>query len=267
MMEIARFFPFSLFLFLLSSLLAVAATRAESRYSLFWSRQAYRMGLALALAIFLGRFLRADRGPADGFFEGVLLSTALLGLIYAMMPLFFKIELEAGFFSGVSFVLGLVAVFKADFSPAARPFEGDLTSHAAFMFLALAAFSLSFIFSLLFLIEDYLLKRKRIDLFFFRLPPLELISRLNFSFLTVGTASLLGGVLAGIYDLRRFDTGSVSLPAPTLALSVLTLALYGAVLFIRIGPLERRRGTAYVSIASYTCLLVTFLAAHAGAGI
>lgn len=267
MMEIALLFPFSLFFYLISVLLAAAATRAESRFSLFWSRQTYCAGLALTAAVLASRFANPLRGSDGSFFEGMLLSAGLLGIIYFVMLVFFRLELEAGFFAAVSLVLGLVAEFKVDFGlPVARPLEGNLSSHAVFMFLALAAFSLSFIFSLFYLIGDSLLKRKRIDSFVLKLPSLELISRLNFSFLTIGTASLLGGVIAGLIDLSMPGADQIKLPVSTIGLSALTLLLYGVVLFVRIGPLERRRSTAFVSIACYACMLVTVVAAHSGGG-
>ncbi len=253
-----------MFLFALSGFLGAASARAESRYSLFWSRQAYRAAAAVAVGITAARLLGGGGSPRVGFFDGMLFSIALLGILYFMFAFLFKLEAGASFFAGVSFVLGLVAVFKADGAPASgHPLAGGIAGHAFFMFLSLAAFSLSFIFSLLFLVQDHFLKRKRIErVFFLQLPPLELTSRLNFSFLTVGTASLLGGVLAGIFRSARLGGPPGFSVGPTLVLSVFTLLLYGAVLLIRLGPRERSRSAALVSIASYTLLLLTFLAAH-----
>lgn len=253
-----------MFFFLLSALLAAAASRAESRYSRRGSKSAYALAIALSLAALLGRFWGRQEWFVADFFEGILLSIVILGAAWAVTETRFSAGIDAAFFATLSLLLGVIAVARA--VPAgARPADG-ISAHTFFMFLSLAAFSLSFLFSILFLAQDFLLKRKKAQGFFSRLPPLELTARLNFSFLTVGTASLFAGVLGGLLYRRAALSGFFVLE-PTPAMSFLALALYAGVLMLRRGPLERGRNAAWVTVASYPFLLAVFLAVHpAGAG-
>ena len=139
----------------------------------------------------------------------------------------------------------------------------SVTGHVVLIFAAFAAFSVSFFFSLLFLAEHHFLKTKKLGRMFFRLPPLELTAKLNFLFLTIGILSMLAGVLLGAF-LKRAETGTSMFSEATTWFSFLMLGLYAVILLVRIGPLERSRGVAYMTVISYGTLLWMFSAAHAG---
>ena len=142
-----------------------------------------------------------------------------------------------------------------------HPFS--VTSHVFLIIVSLAAFSVSFVLAVIFLLQHHFLETKHLGPLFFRLPPLELTAKLNFLFLTIGIVSMLAGVFLGLF-LRRAEQGMPVLREPMTWLSFIMLGLYAAILFVRQGPVERSRGVAYVAIVSYAFLLFTFAAAHAG---
>lgn len=252
-----------MFSFLLCVFSSAAATRKESRYSRGLALFFYALGTAAAAAILAIRFFARDAWFVSDFHEGVLLSIVLSGLICLLLELRASSRLDPAFPACLALLLGAAAFFKA--SDPVPDLPRELSPHTFFMFLALAAFSLSFLFAALFLVQDHLIKRKLVGRAPFELPPLEFTGRLNFAFLTVGTASLFAGVGSGVAYFEK-AAGGPGLLQPTAVLSLIMLALYAAILMLRIGPLERSRRAAIVSVISYGLLLATFLAAHSAFG-
>ena len=267
-----RFFLFSLFLYLLSLLLAVAAGRTELKYAHAASKVSYALGAVITGIILLSRL----QGPASwriiDFFDGVLFSLCLLAAAYGVTRFFVKMRWASAILSGVSLALGVMALFRAhggadgaaDAGPAAMA-AGLLAGHIICMFAALAAFTLSFIFSMLFLLQDRMIKHRAFGAHLSALPPLELTARLNFAAVTVGTAALAMGVLGGAKALRKMSQPLDALLDPTVSLSVLMLALYGVLVWTRWGARGRSRTVAVISAAFYLLMLFVFWGAHAQA--
>ena len=257
-----RVFSLSMFLFLLSVLCSAAATRSESRYSLLIAKISYMFATGVIGFILVSRLSIRQTLFISDFFEGILLVILVLGIIYTVFELRTSSAIDPLFLSSICWVLGAVGFFKSGQQISTEPVPLFLSGHTFFMFLALSAFSVSFLFSVLFIAQDYFIKGKRIRGLYFRLPPLELTGRLNFFFMTIGTAALYAGVISGFVTFRTLETKAAWLLEPTVFLSFVLLVLYAIVLALKAGPLERSRRTAFVSIISYSLLLATFFVAH-----
>jgi ABC-type uncharacterized transport system permease subunit len=261
-------FLVALFLFLLSSLASAAATRTESRFSRSAAKAAYAAGAALVGAALVAHLGARGTWMIGTFFEGILLSIAVLGLLFAAAAFRTAAPLGTEFLAPISLFLGALAFVKSGggAAPGADAAPQGLGLHIFFMFLGVGAFSISFLFSVLFLAQDYFIRTKRIGRLFFELPPLELTGRLNFSFLTVGTAAWAAGVASGVAAWRLLEAGAALLVEPTVLFTVAMLGLYVAILWLRSGPLERSRRAAVVSVVSYSLLMALVFAAHAARG-
>jgi ABC-type uncharacterized transport system permease subunit len=261
-------FLYALFLYLLGILLAFAENRTELKLAGPASRFSYLAGSGVTLAVLIGT-VHANGGRWEpDFFAGTLLSLVLLAVVYLVARCFGRIPWGPAVFSAVSLFLGAMAVLRGRPDEAVRAAQ-DWTrftgSHIICMFIALAAFTLSFIFSVLFLTQDRLLKRKSVSALVSALPPLELTSRLNFASITVGTAALAMGVFGGTAALAKLSNAGEVVRDPSVILSVLMLALYTALAALRRGALERARTVSVVSIMFYFLLLFVFWGAHAHA--
>jgi len=259
-----RFFLFSLFLYLLSALLATGSNRSESKYSLPISKAAYLAGAGVTGLILFFQLKASGSWVISNFFEGVLFTLVVVGLVFLVGLRRAELPLAPGILSVLSIVLGVLALFRLEAAPQAMAAPtGALSSHTYCMFIALAAFSLSFIFSALFLLQEVLIKRRKIGKLFFNLPPLELTSRLNFSCLSVGTAAFFAGVLGGMIQWNKTPGAGSMFLEPAVPLSFLMLVAYLFVVTLRIGPLERARTVSYTSMICYVLLLFVFFGAHA----
>src|SRR6202050_3373634 len=98
--------------------------------------------------------------------------------------------------------------------------------HVTLSILAYAAFALSFVLSLIFLVENSLLRNRNLTEFVWRLPPLELLERMSRSSVLVGIVSIAIGTALGFVWVDRL-TGQYFDPKYVVTLFVVLLyAIY-----------------------------------------
>ncbi len=138
--------------------------------------------------------------------------------------------------------------------------------HVTFAILAYAAFTFSFVLSILYLIQNRQLRRVHTGLLFSRLPSLDVIARLNRTSVSIGLSVLgVSVVLGAIWAEHVWSR----LPDAKFGSAILTLVVYGFLLW------KDRRGwvgerVALLSILgfgliifSYTVVNLYFSAQHA----
>jgi ABC-type uncharacterized transport system permease subunit len=124
--------------------------------------------------------------------------------------------------------IGILIPFQASTpSPETR---GTLFAlHVTLAILGYAAFTLSFVLSLLYLIQSRQIRRARTGMLFARLPALEVIGRLNRTAVSIGLVSLFVSVLLGAAWAHRVWNG---IGDAKLAWALFTLLLYGFLLWM-----------------------------------
>jgi ABC-type uncharacterized transport system permease subunit len=138
--------------------------------------------------------------------------------------------------------------------PAAETRGSVFALHVTFAMLGYAAFTFSFVLSILYLIQHRQIRRGRTGVLFSRLPPLEVIGGMNRTSVTIGLAVLAASVLFGLVWAHRFWT---TLSDPKIVWAVATLGLYGFLLWME------RRGwkgprVAILSIFGYGLVLFSY---------
>jgi len=137
--------------------------------------------------------------------------------------------------------------------------------HVTLAILAYAAFTFSFVLSLLYLIQDRQLRRRTTGILFARLPALEVIGRMNRTSVTIGLTTLAASLAIG---LVRAEMLWSSLADPKVAWALITVVVYGFLLWMERRGWEGPR-VALLSIVgfgvvmfSYTVVNVYFSQAH-----
>ena len=140
-------------------------------------------------------------------------------------------------------------------APAGATTRGSLFAfHVTLAILGYAAFALSFVLSLLYLIQNRQIRRGRTGVLFARLPALDVIGRMNRTSVTIGIVVLSVSVALGVAWARRVWSG----PADAkLVWALLTLAVYGVLLWVD------RRGwagprVALLSIVGFILVLFSY---------
>lgn len=126
--------------------------------------------------------------------------------------------------------------------------------HVTLAILAYAAFTFSFVLSLLYLVQNWQIRRAKTGLLFARLPALEVIGRMNRTSVSIGLAALAVSVLLGALWARRVWE---SLADPKLGWALTTLFLYAFLLWMDRRGWEGRR-VALLSIGGFALVLFSY---------
>ncbi|MGA2098593.1 MAG: cytochrome c biogenesis protein CcsA [Candidatus Acidiferrum sp.] len=188
--------------------------------------------LGLGLVAHYFALLERSRGmhtvPYHDLYGSMSLFGWLLALTYLGLELFHR-QRSVG-----AFVLPFILVFfvAAHLAPADRlsppPAKGVVFAfHVTLSILAYAAFALSFVFSLIFLAEERILRSRRLGGIVWRLPPLELLERMSRSSVFVGLLSIAVGTVLGFVWVDRLH-GQIWYYDPKYVVTLLVLALYVA---------------------------------------
>jgi cytochrome c-type biogenesis protein CcsB len=135
-----------------------------------------------------------------------------------------------------------------------------LPAHVAPAFLGYAIFTLAFCLSLIYLLQEKLLKAKRKGDLFRRLPSLETLDNLNHRFVTWGFALFSIGIITGSL-LAKETWGAMWSWEPVQVWSAITWLLYALLLHARTVGWRGRKAAA-LTIVGFMVLVVSFLSVN-----
>jgi cytochrome c-type biogenesis protein CcsB len=128
--------------------------------------------------------------------------------------------------------------------------------HIPAIFLGYAAFFVAFAASVMYLIQENELKRKRPQAFYYRLPSLEICDELGYKALSIGFPLLTVGIVAGsLWASKAWGTYWDS----KLIWSLITWLIYAVLIHFRLSAGLRGRRAAFMSIVGFLFVLFTFV--------
>jgi ABC-type transport system involved in cytochrome c biogenesis permease subunit len=161
----------------------------------------------------------------------------------------------------VVFLLTLVAAVGeqpfVQMPPGVR--KGWLFTHITLIFDGYAALVLSFGASVLYLIQERMLKSKRPGGLLSRLPALEVIDDIGYRALLIGFPFMTLGLIAGTV-VAQFTFGRVNFLDPKILLSLLMWAVYLLMVYTRWNAGWRGRRAAYLAAGAFVAALVAWSA-------
>lgn len=197
--------------------------------------------------------------PVEGVHFPMSVASMLMCLAYVLVRRRLRIEVAGAFVAPLALTSLLASHFvgKAE-DPGARIKSAILPFHVTTNLFGVALFTLAFSAASLYLIQEHLLKRKRIDGVFKRLPPLDVLDRAEHRFLLAGFPLLTIGIITGTLWARRVEMGA---PSEVLraVLGYVTWFVIAAVLFLRAAAGWRGRRAAYGTIAGFGFAVVILM--------
>lgn len=186
-----------------------------------------------------------------------------------------KVRILGLFVFAIAFVSTIMVIgisFHSRIFETQEPIGLLLSIHTILIDLGLASATLSFIFSLLYLLLDFFLRRKIFNRFFSRIPSLETLDQLNLNFSGLGFVFLtIGLIFAMIWSWEKFGRAVPSgLGGGRLAFfgAFLVWFAYVALVLLRWSRRFRGKQAAYLSIAGFVIfsatMLVLVLFSHGG---
>jgi ABC-type uncharacterized transport system permease subunit len=135
--------------------------------------------------------------------------------------------------------------------------KGWLFTHIALIFIGYAALVLSFVASLLYLIQERSLKSKKASGILARLPALEVIDEIGYRSLLLGFPFMTLGLIAGTV-VAQATYGRVDFLDPKIFLSILMWVVYMIMLYTRWSAGWRGRRAAYLASLAFVAAVVAW---------
>jgi HemX protein len=129
--------------------------------------------------------------------------------------------------------------------------------HVTMAFLAYAAFSLSAVFAVLYLIGDHLLKQKKWNRLLRLLPSLEHLQRLSYGFSLIGMPLLLSSIILGVIWAYQTNISGFWYD-PKIIGSLIVLLLYAIQLYQKAKQRWHGRRLAWWSAVSFLAMLLNY---------
>jgi len=207
----------------------------------------------------LGRSLGTHTVPYDDLYGSMSLFAWLLGITYLGLELLHRQRAVGSLVSLVMLVWMAGVEFLAPHAaPALPPAKGALFAfHVTLNIWAYAAFALSFVLSVVYLVQDRLLRSRRTGAAFWRFPALEALDRMSRSSVFVGLAGLVFGVVSGLIWERRL-TGMYSWGDPKVVVTLLIVGVYVAYLLLSRTAGWRGSRAAMVCALNFAIVLFSY---------
>jgi ABC-type uncharacterized transport system permease subunit len=190
--------------------------------------------------------------PVEGIHFPMSVAAMLTCVAYVFARKRLKIEVAGAFIAPLALLSLLASHFVSGGSdPSLRVKSAMLPFHVATNLLGVALFALAFSAAALYLIQERLLKKKRIDGVFRRLPPLDVLDRAEHRFLLAGFPLLTIGIITG-----TLWHAELSLRA---AFAYVAWIVIASVLFLRAAAGWRGRRAAYGTIAGFSFAVVVLV--------
>ena len=161
-------------------------------------------GVVLHYLALLERSRWVHAVPYEDLYGSMSLFAWLLAVTYLGLEIFHRQRSVGPFVLPFVLVLFLVATSVSTTPPPRPPARGaQFALHVTLNILAYAAFALSFVLSLIYLLQNRLLRDRRLGTPFWRYPALEVLERMSRSSVIVGLASLAVGITLGFVWVNR----------------------------------------------------------------
>lgn len=210
---------------------------------------------ALGLHFFQTGYLAvAQSREALSFYSWVMVA------VYLLVQLKYRLTLLGSFIAPLAALMAVGAfAFSSgtgELPPALKTYW--LPLHVTLAFLGNAVFALAFGVSLMYLLQEYQLKNKKVTVLYRRFPSLETLDRLNYVFLVWGFPLMTLGILTGSMWAAA-QWGNYWSWDPRQISSAITWLLYGALLQGRITAGWRGKKAALLTIVGFAVVLGYFL--------
>jgi ABC-type transport system involved in cytochrome c biogenesis permease subunit len=195
--------------------------------------------------------------PYDDLYGSMSLFAWLLGITYLGLELFHR-QRSVGAFVTLLLVAWMTCLgFISSSAPSVRiPARGPLFAfHVTLNTWAYAAFALSFVLSLIYLVQDRLLRSRRLGAAFWRFPALDVLDRMARSSVYIGLLALVFGVAMGFVWEHRLR-GIYSFGDPKVIVTITILGVYAA--YLALSRNAQWRGARAALLCAMNFVIVMF---------
>jgi ABC-type uncharacterized transport system permease subunit len=219
-----------------------------------WSLTIMSVGFVLQTGFLHLRGQIVGRCPLTNLFEVLVFLCWAILLLYFVVGGTYRLSLLGAFTAPLVFLLQTLAQLlpSAGYPPIAKPSAGFWPElHAALALISYGAFALSCVAGVMYLVQERLLKKHRLNSFFHSLPPIADLSIALQRVMLAGFVLLSAGLFSGLM------AGSPSFYKATVIVSAFVWAPYGILLVLRWRRVFSPRRFAWMAVGAFVLALST----------
>ncbi|MBM7572006.1 cytochrome c biogenesis protein [Aquibacillus albus] len=198
--------------------------------------------------------------PVFSIYDGLFFYAWILVTFSLFVNRFFKMDFIVFFTNLLGFFIMLLHITSnaSNGERGVRLFDELLIAHITLALTSYGFFTLSFVFSIMFLLQYKLLKNKKGYRWLRRLGDLERLDRLSFQTVTLGVPSLLISIILGVVWAYSSGAEFYWYDIKTIG-SIIVLFVYTIYLFLRLGRGYQGKTISIFNSGAFLFLLTNFL--------
>ena len=238
------------------SFLALLVRRAESLSTV--SLTITSVGFASHTIALVTRMVGGPGASTPGFHEALSFFSWMLVLVFLAVEFRHRLHVLGSFIVPLALVSLVSAAALPDTVPTLQPVFRTLWLHVTLSMLGTVGFAVAFVAGVMYLIQDGLLKSKRFNVLYSKLPALDFLDELNQRSIVLGFPLLTLGIITGAIS-AEFARGAYVSWNPEQTWAVVTWLFYFAVLVGRLTIGWRAKRAAYLTIIGFACVILTLV--------
>ncbi|TKB33722.1 MAG: c-type cytochrome biogenesis protein CcsB [Nitrospira sp.] len=199
----------------------------------------------------------ADVSP-PGFHEALSFFSWMLILVFLAVEFRHRLHVLGSFIVPLALVSLVSAAALPETAPTLSPVFRTLWVHVTLSMLGTVGFAVAFVAGVMYLIQDGLLKSKRFNVLYSKLPALDFLDHLNQQSIVMGFPLLTLGIITGALS-AEFSRGSYLSWNPEQTWALVTWVFYFAVLLGRLTVGWRAKRAAYLTIIGFAGVILTLI--------
>jgi ABC-type uncharacterized transport system permease subunit len=224
-----------------------------------WARLGLGTAVLLHVAFLASDFLSSGHAPAGNIQQTLGVLSLLISAGYLIQMRRWRLPGLGAFISPIALLFFLGAGLRE--SAPRMPLglhRAVLYLHIGSSMLGTVLFALAFTVALGYLIQDRLLRSRRIGGLFNRLPALDVLDEMGLRLVTLGFPLFTLGIVAGSVWAVQLRAGALLLSAPH-GFAALAWLFFAGVLLARVTMGWRGRRAAIGTILGFSCAAITLL--------
>jgi ABC-type transport system involved in cytochrome c biogenesis permease subunit len=215
-------------------------------------------GLLLHYLALLERSRWENNVPYNDLYGSLSLFAWLLAATYLGLELFHRERSVGALVMPVVLIVYGISVAWTPAAPVSIPAGGPLLAlHITLNVLGYAAFALSFVLSVIYLIQNRLLRHHRLRSLVWRFPALEVLERMSRSSVGVGLVSLVVGVVFGLMWFNRLQ-GTYWTGDPKEIITLVILVVYAGYLWLGRSATWRGARASILCVVNFLVVLFSY---------
>ncbi|WP_429885689.1 c-type cytochrome biogenesis protein CcsB [Geoalkalibacter halelectricus] len=217
-------------------------------------------GFLAHTGVLVVRFIEAGHTPVTNLHESLSFSAWTLVGTFLLFDTRYRLPVLGAFITPLAVILmffgGATFTRVAEIDPVLQSWWFPV--HVVLAFLGNAMFTMAFAVSVMYLLQERMLKNKKLSGLFYRLPSLSTLDGINYKCLTFGFPLMTMGIISGAVWANS-AWGGYWRWDPKETWSLIVWFIYAALLHGRLTAGWRGRRAAIFSIIGFLCLLFSYL--------